>query len=330
MDIVLIILISVVLSGFFSGAEIAFFSLTEAKVHSLEKDKTRGAALVSKLKANPERLLITILICNNAINIVSASVVTVLVAERIGSNAIGIASGVMTLMILIFGEIVPKSLSARFAVRMARISAYPLSLLQIILSPLIYILESLTKLINRIFKQKNTTAAETEAELTSLAQLGYKHGRVEELEHEVIRNVFTLNDTKVTKAMTKREDIVMVDAEKTINETIKTIKKEKYSRIPIYKNDPDSILGFVMVKDMITVPRDRWTTTTLSQIKHTVVFVRPSTVLSDLFNEFIHKHTHMAIVRNSKKQVLGLITIEDIIEEVLGEIEDETDEANGR
>jgi CBS domain containing-hemolysin-like protein len=251
--------------------------------------------------------------------------VTLLVTNEFGSDSVGLATGIMTFLVLTFGEIVPKTFATRFAVSFAIFSSVPLYILQFALLPFSIFFEGMSKLLHSVLKSGTISATETEEELTSLARLGYKKGRMEDLEYEVIRRIFTLNDTRVSKAMTKKENIFTLNGDDTLLSAIKQIRKHHFSRIPVYVDSQDNIKGFLYVRDIVTLPREKWSDIRVKNYTRPVIYVRPSTVLSDLYEDFIYKRTHMAIVRDKQKKVVGLITIEDIIEELVGEIEDETD-----
>lgn len=325
MDIVLIILITLLLSGFFSGAEIAIFSLSEAKIFSLEKNGKAGAKTLKKLISNKERLLITILIGNNLVNITSSGVITVMITDRFGDQALGIASGLLTLLILTFGEILPKTIAASKNETLALLFAFPIYLLQIILTPFTFLFEILSRIANKLAGKKEKTAKETEEELTSMAQIAHENGDLEDQEHELIKNVFKLNDTRVKKIMTPRASIFAIEANRRLRTVLKEAKAQHFSRIPIFEEDLDNIIGFLFVKDLVTARPEDLANKRVKDFARGVIFVNENEVLSELYDDFIEERTHIAVVQNQNKTCVGIVTLEDVIEEILGEIDDESD-----
>lgn len=325
MDIVLIILITLLLSGFFSGAEIAIFSLSEAKIFSLEKNGVPGSKTLKKLVSNKERLLITILIGNNLVNITSSGVITVMFTDRFGDQALGIASGLLTLLILTFGEILPKTVGASKNEILAPLFAFPIYILQIILTPFTFFFEVLSRIANKLAGKREKTAKEAEEELTSMAQIAHEKGDLEDQEHELIQNVFKLNDTRVKKVMTPRANIFAIEANRKVRTVLKEAKEQHFSRIPVYEDDLDNIIGFLFVKDLVTAKPEDLANKRVKDFARDVIFVNENEVLSELYEDFIQERTHIAVVQNQNKTCVGIVTLEDGIEEILGEIDDESD-----
>ncbi|MFW5720191.1 MAG: hemolysin family protein [Candidatus Dojkabacteria bacterium] len=326
MDLIpLVLILSLFLSGFFSGSEIAFFSLSDAKIHALMKKRVKGAKLIYKVKSNPDRLLVTILVGNNIVNIGSSALATMWVTDTFGNAAVGAATGVLTLFVLTFGEIIPKSIANNYSMQIARFAAVPLFVLGVVFLPVSILFEGLSKIVNTMFKKKEDSAGELEAELRSMAVLGYRQGSIEAHEQKFIQKIFTLNDTRVTKAMTPYAEMFTISGERTINTVIKDIKQTHYSRLPVYIGEENKICGFLYIKDILKFPKNSWNQLQVKDIMRRVLFVDPNTILSDLYGDFVENQTHIGVVKNKSGEVVGLITMEDIIEEVLGDIEDETD-----
>lgn len=320
----LLLTICIILSGLFSGSEIAFFSLSDAKIHTLVDQKIKGASYLKKIKLNSDKLLITILIGNNIVNIGSSALATYLATEAFGSQGVGIATGVMTLLILTFGEIVPKSLAAKYAAEVALIMAFPIYVLMYLLTPISIGFEYLLKITNKILGSNRTPApVVTEEEVKAMSEIGLKVGVVEDHENEFIQNIFSLNDTKVSEAMTPKKYVHMVSGEKYLSQIIRDVISKHYSRVPVYMGDRNNIIGFLLVKEVLKYPRSNWAKIQVKDVIRKPLYVRDSKILIDLYEKFIAEKIHIAIVKNSKKKVVGLITMEDIIEEVLGEIDDE-------
>lgn len=324
--IIVVALVSILLSGFFSGTEIAFFSLNEAKIHSLVKKKVKGAKLLEKLKSNPERLLVTILIGNNIVNIGSSSLITSLVTQQYGSQAVGVATGMMIFLVLTFGEIVPKSIATTYSSQIARYTAFPIYLFQITLLPISFLFELISKFTLKIVSRGKKEEESTEEDLLSIAAIGYKKGTLEAHEHKVIRKILKLNDTRVSKVMTSKENMYVINGEDTLNTVIKKIKENHYSRLPVYLENTDNIVGFLITKDIISFPKYKWSELKVKDIMRKVLFVKDNMLLSELYPKLQTEKLHLAIVQDKTNNTVGLITLENIIEELLGEIYDETDD----
>lgn len=321
----LVVLFSVIFSGFFSGAEIAYFSLDQIKVKSLVKRGKKNAKLVAKLKANPDRLLTTILIGNNLVNIGSSALLTYLMTELYGSTGVGIATGVMTFMILTFGEIVPKSIATRYAAAIALRSAKLLFALQIAMFPAVWLFEQFSKIPRIFLKGGNTHAKITDDDVASMAAISYNQGELLDYERDAITNVLTLNDTHLSKIMTPMKQVVAVLSNTPIDEVVKTLRTNHFSRIPIFESDGKTIKSFIFLKDILYFPRNEWQNKKAGEISRPALRANDTDLVHNVYQKLLEKRTHMVIVHNVKKQVVGIVTLEDIIEEVLGEIYDETD-----
>jgi len=318
MYILLIILI--LLSGFFSGAETAFFSLSDIKVKKMISQKRKNAKLVAKLKSDPQRLLVTILIGNNLVNIAAASLATVIVADLFGSSVVGITTGIMTLVILVFGEITPKSLSIKYNQSICSLMAKPVFLIENILFPITWVFE-------RVYPKGGLRVpAITEEELRIMASVGVEEGTVEKKEAEIIKKVFQLNDITAGDVMTPRSKIYALKENRKLKGVKSKIMNSSFSRIPVYKKSIDQISGVLYKNDaLIHLAKKRSGNVRLKKIARKAIFVPESMFVDELMREFQIKHVHMAIVVNEFGEVTGIATLEDVIEELVGEIIDETD-----
>lgn len=320
--IVLIILI--LLSGFFSGIEIAFFSISELRVRYLLEKKTKGSFVLSKLKSNPQRLLVTILIGNNLVNIMASSIAAVWATQFFGSKGLGIATGAMTFLILVFGEITPKSLATIYNEKIALLSAKPVLFLTYILFPVVILFEYLAKFLNKIHPQeaKFTVAEE---ELETLARMEVEKGHLEHQEEEMIGRVFHLNDINVKEVMTPRKKVVAWKSKNKLSEAIDYLTECQFSRIPVYKKSIDNIIGIVYLKKILKLVKDDNLNITLGDMAAEPVFINEDEKIDDVFRKLRRKHTHMAVVLGKDKRLAGIVTLEDILEELVGEIIDEKD-----
>lgn len=317
MYILLIILI--LLSAFFSGTETAFFSLSDIRLKKMISRRERNARLVAKLKSNPQRLLITILIGNNLVNIAAASLATIIVADIFNSSVVGITTGVMTLIILIFGEITPKSLSIKYNEKISCLVAKPLFIVGKILLPITWLFEKVYP------KRGLRVPAITEEELRIMASVGVQEGTVQKREAEIIKKVFQLNDITAEDVMTPRSEVYALKEDKKLKSVKNKIINSPFSRIPIYKKSIDQITGILYKDDALIHLAKKGTDVILKDIAREAIFIPESMFIDELMREFQLKRIHMAAVVNEYGEVVGIATLEDIIEELVGEIVDETD-----
>jgi len=321
-DAVILVLL-LFFSGLFSGMETALVSISRYRIKILVKKGARGAASLEKLKKNPQRMITTILIGNNLVNIGAASFATVLAMRLVGDNAIGVATGIVTLLVLVFGEITPKSIALRHAEAISLAVAKPLLWLSYILSPVIVILERVTALIVRIFGVRYIEKGLTEDEVKAMVSMGAEEGAINRAERDIIHRVFRFNDIPVEHVMTPRTEMAIVPHNADIATLLKLFEKTPFSRIPVYRDGEDNIVGIFYVKDaMLRMAKGR-TDLKVEKLMRPAYFVPPTKTLEKLLGEFRHKHIHIAIVAGEYGEVLGLVTIEDLLEELVGEIVDE-------
>ena len=322
---IIVLTVLIILSAIFSGSETALVSLTKSKVAEIVSQKKRGAKFLQKLKKDPHRLLITILIGNNLVNIGASAYAAVIFTTIFKSNGVGIATGVMTFFILVFGEITPKSFAHQHAVGFSLFIARPIYLLQILLFPFVWLFEKLVKLMNRIFGTKDGYTV-TEGELVEMLKIGAQEGSIEKQEQELIENVLEFNDIEVEEVMTPRVTIEALDSEMTLQEAVDFVKKHSHSRLPVYIKNLDNIIGVISIKELLKhfdecSPRKKLKTLSLS----IPLEVPVSKKINKLFREFQRKHIHIAVVIDEYGGTAGLVTIEDLLEEIVGDIVDESD-----
>ncbi len=326
---ILILAILIFLSGFFSGTETALISLHPAQVRNLVKSKRRGAKLVEAVTKKPQRLLITILIGNNVVNIGASVFSTVVATEIFGNKVIGWITGILTLLILIFGEIVPKTFSHKYAESFSLLAAYPIFVLQKALFPLIWVLERLIVYINNIFgidHQKDQVISEEE--LRAMVDLSSEDGAIGASEAELIDKVMDFRETLVEEVMTPRSKICAVEDTKSVKETLGLmVQQGMHSRLPVYQDSLDNPTGVVSLREMVRLNFDQnQADKQLSELKLPDVIVAPITQpIKQLFNLFRWRRQHLGLVVDEHGTVVGLVTMEDVLEEIMGEIRDETD-----
>lgn len=323
-DYSFILLICIFLSAFFSGVETAFVSLSDIRIQHLLEEKKRGISLVKALKDNYQRLIITILVGNNLVNIAASSIATSIAIEIFESNALGIAVGIMTLVILIFGEIIPKNIAIAKNEMIAVATAPIIQALQYVLFPIIKLLEMFTLFISKPFEGEQDPII-TESEIKSVVSLGEEAGEVEEDERIMIHNIFRFSDLQVSEIMTDRTQIFSIDGESNLADVIHDIIQKGFSRIPVYNTDPDNIAGILYIKDVLKAFSSNEDNTEIKNLVRPAMFIPETMLLDDLLQEFQKEKIHIALVADEHGGISGLITIEDVLEEIVGEIYDETD-----
>ncbi len=314
------------MSGFFSSSETALFSISKIKALHLAKDGSHTERLIMRMKEQSHTLLTTILIGNNLVNIGASAIATSLAISYFKSNAVGIATGVMTLLILIFGEIFPKSFANHNNIVVARIVIYPLFWLSKLFYPLIFILNFIPKLHGTINTRHDTV---TEDELMTMVEVVEEDGEIKEEEKEYITNIFEFDDTSCSEIMTPRADMFVLDASRPIN--IEEILKTGYSRIPVIEDSIDNVIGMLHVKNLFAsfqkvCTSDPDGTLDIQRIMKKPYFIPESKKLDSLLQDFKQKKNHIAVVVDEHGGVSGIVTLEDVVEEIIGEIVDETDQ----
>jgi CBS domain containing-hemolysin-like protein len=318
-DQLVVLIVLLLLSGFFSSAETALFSISRAKARHIAKEKGLTNALIKKMKDDPHRLLSTILIGNNLVNVGAAALATSMMIQLVASNAVGIATGVMTALILVFGEIIPKSVATRNNVLIARLVILPLYWLSIFFIPIIYLLNFIPRLTSRVQRKSRVT----EEELMTFVEVVEEEGGIEEEEKELIHNIFEFDDTSASEIMTPRADMFVINVDDDLN--VEEIIRSGFSRIPVIAEDIDHVIGILNIKDLFMHQVTSAQQTDVRRVMNEPYFVPENKKLDHLLQEFKKRKQHIAIVVDEHGGVSGLITLEDALEEIVGEIVDETD-----
>ena len=326
----LALIILLLLSAFFSASETALVAISKIRVKKLINEGKEGAEDIHELKKDPDALLTTILIGNNLVNIAASAIATSLAIERFGSLGIGIATGVMTLVILTFCEIFPKTLAARNPETISLIVSKPIRLLVWIFRPAVKVFTLMTVAVRRLLGWTPSSVAETvtEEEVKTLLDIGEEEGVFDEDEKEIIERVFELDDITAADIMTPKEDMVCVPADSSLSEAIEVIKTHGYSRIPVYEGSSDNIIGILYAKDLLTHACDsRNNNLNIRALLKPPYFVDYRTKVDALLREFQRGKFHMAIVVDETARPVGLVTLEDVLEELVGNIFDEYDDS---
>ncbi|MGA8241003.1 MAG: hemolysin family protein [Desulfobacterales bacterium] len=315
----LLLIALILLSGFFSSAETALFSISKARARYLAKTGDRAFKLIKKMKENPHRLLSTILIGNNLVNIGASALATVITIRLVSSHAVGITTGVMTLLILVFGEIFPKSLANHNNVLIARLVIRPIYWLSLLFYPIILFLNFIPLVTGKI-KHKSIV---TEEELMTFVEVVEEEGEIKEQEKVLIHNIFEFDDTNASEIMTPRADMFVIETDEKLD--LEKFVESGYTRFPVIEGDIDHVIGILNIKDLFLHYVTTNGETSIRKIMQPPYFVPENKKLDSLLQAFKKRKQHMAIVVDEHGGVSGLITLEDALEEIVGEITDETD-----
>ena len=323
--VVLVILLA--LSAFFSSAETALTTVNRLRVRALVDDGDARAIVLAKVIDDPGKLLSAILIGNNIVNISASSIATLLATKFFGSAGAGIATGIMTLLVLIFGEVTPKTMASLKAEKIALNYAKIVYVIMIVFTPLIFILDLLSGGILRLFgiDPDKRDDSVTEEDLRTIVEAGHEDGVLETEEHKMINNVFDFGDHQAKDIMVPRVDMCFLKLDATYEDFMKIYREEKFTRIPVYEETRDNVIGILNVKDLILYDKD--------QEFHVKDFLREAYYTyefkntSELMMEMRKNSISIAIVLDEYGATAGLVTLEDLIEEIVGDIRDEFDEA---
>lgn len=320
---IILLVVLIALSGYFSGVETAFVSLDKVRLRNMQENGKKNAELVAHLKEDSHRLLSTLLIGNNLVNVGASAIATSIAIGIFGNIGIGIATGTMTLIILIFGEITPKSIAIAKAEFICSYSAKLIYYLSIILKPLLWFSDKLTKGIARAFGSEQRAPLITEEEIRSFVNIGEEIGSIEKDEKEMINNIFKMNDIQTKDIMVPKLKVGRIKAEKKIKDIISEVIKSGYSRLPVYEKE--KVLGILYTKDILKEFSSGNTEKKAKEIARECFFVPETKRVDMLLQDFQKKKLHIAIVINEYGDFVGLVTLEDVLEEIVGEIYDETD-----
>ncbi len=322
----IIVIVCIIMSAYFSATETAFSSLNRIRIKNMAEKGNKKAALVARLSDNYDSLLSTILIGNNIVNILSASLATVLFVEWVGPEAgPSVSTAVTTVVVLIFGEVTPKSIAKESPEKFAMFSAPFLKMLVLILTPFNFLFGLWKKLLSRIVKSEGD-AGITEEELLSIVEEAEQEGGIDEQESELIQNAMEFTEQEAIDILTPRIDITGVSTNATKEEIATVFAETAYSRLPLYEDTIDHIVGIIYHKDFHNYVYN--TDKEISEIVRPAIFVPKTKKIGVLLKELQQKKSHIAVVLDEYGGTVGIITLEDILEELVGEIWDEHDEVS--
>ena len=324
--LILILLILVCGSAFFSASETALTSLNKIKLRNMVEENVKNADKIQKLIDDPNRLLSSILIGNNLVNNAAASLTTMIAVSLLGGQSgVGVATMIITIIILIFGEITPKTLASQNAEKVSLGVAKIISGVVIISTPIVKVMNLITNGLIRLFGGDPSEKAPiiTEAELKTMVNVSHEEGVLEVDERRMINNVFDFGDSKAKDVMTPRTDMICVEDNITYDEIVSIFKEERFSRLPVYHESVDNIVGILYVKDIIFIDVEHFKTI---DYMREPFFTYESKPISELFSEMRNNRIPAAIVLDEYGGTSGLVTLEDMVEEIVGDIADEYDE----
>ena len=323
---ILALLILVVLSSFFSSAETALTTVNRIRLQALSEEGNKRADIVLKTIENSSKMLSAILIGNNLVNNFSAALATALAIKMFGSGSVGIVTGALTILILIFGEITPKTYAAANAEKLSLAYASVILALMKVLTPVIFIINRICRFLLKLLHVDADASLNTmtEMELRTIVDVSHKDGVIEEEERQMIYNVVDFGDSQAKDVMVPRADVVSVSETASYAEIKDIFRAEKYTRLPVYKDDRDNITGIVNIKDFFF--SDDTESFKVSDIMYKPYFTYEFKKTSELLVEMQENSVSIAIVLDEYGAAVGMISLEDLLEEIVGEIRDEYDE----
>lgn len=325
-DIIQLVIVIILLSAsaFFSSAETALMTSNKLKMRNLAENGDKRAAKVLKVTENTDKMLSAILIGNNIVNLTASSISTALTLKIFGSKLVGIATGILTFLILVFGEITPKNVASKNAENMALSYIGVISFLVTLLTPVIFIVNTVAKFVISIFnKNSDDNNAVTEEELRAMVEYSHEEGVIENEEKKMIVNVVDFGDTVAGDIMVPRVDMVMVDEKSSYEEILQVFREERYTRIPVYEETPDNVIGILNVKDFLLIEDKE--NFVMKELLREPLYTYEYKKTSALMMDMRKTGANIVIVLDEYGITAGLITLEDMLEEIVGEIRDEFD-----
>ncbi|MGM0500995.1 MAG: hemolysin family protein [Bacillota bacterium] len=315
-----------VLSGFFSGSETALMSVNKVEIRHLAQEGDNKAKIVDKLLGKPDNLLTTILVGNNLVNVAASAIATKVATNFFNNYGVGISTGVVTLLLLIFGEITPKSLATRKAKQFSMTVARPIEICYYLFYPVVKGLSFLVQLVNKDGHAPGTKPFISEDKIRRFLAVGVREGVIETDERQMINSIFEFDDITVKEIMVPRIDMVCIEINDSLEELRDIVIQMGLSRIPVYNGTIDNIVGIVYAKDLLPLLKEDKDEMTIQKIMRPAYYVPESKKIDNLFSELKKEKIHMAIILDEYGGTAGLVTIEDLLEEIVGDIQDEYDE----
>lgn len=323
----ILLVLLVFMSAFFSSSETALINMSKIRLKHLVKEKVKNADKLEKLYEDSNKLIGAILIGNNIVNVATSSIATIITTSRFSNAGLGISVGLTTLVILIFGEITPKNLALKNSESISLFVAPIILFLVRIFTPILFILNSISNLLSALLGQRNDDKKPTitQDELKTIVDVSNQEGVLETDETEMIQNIFEFKDLTVDDIMIQRRDIVAISADMSYDEIIDVFKNKQLSRLPIYEDTIDDIIGVLYAKDLFFTEQSK-EDFDIKAVMREPVFVNEFVKISDFFKKMQQVKTHIAIVLDEYGGVAGIVTMEDLVESIVGDIYDEYDQ----
>ena len=323
----ILIFFLLMLAAITAAAEISIISASRLRLRRLASEGSRRAAIILKILETPERFFSTILVSNNVVNTLTAVLITAIVIRFMGQGGWEVvASTIVAALLIIIFEVTAKTIAANYSERMSLYLARPMRLLIKLFSPLVIGFEVIINAILKVLRAKTLAKASlvTDEEIRAMIKIGQEEGSLQKEKYSMITKVYALHDAVVKAVMTPRKDIFSISAAANIDDILARVLESGYSRIPVYTDNPDNISGIINMKDLLMLSSNR-ELVVLQDIIYPPTIVNESKKVTELLKEFQKGHTHIAIVVDNQSKVQGIITLEDLVEEIVGEIEDEYD-----
>lgn len=320
---IVIIIILIAFYALFSGLEIAIVGTRRSKVMRLYRKKVSGARALYKLKLNPSMMTSSVNLGNTLVNVASSVLAADVAIKLLDNQGVGIAIGIMTFVILIFGEIFPKTYSCIQSEKVAlRFSPFLLAFTYA-MYPFVWFLEHLTKSFLKLVGGSNYPKPITEEDIKEVVDLGLTEKAIEKEEHNLVRKALEFDDKPIIDVMTPKEDIFALDDNSKLSDVFSSIKAKGFSRIPVYSKTLENIIGILHIWDIAKIPEKKYETTRIGKISRKPFFVYSSEKISNLLVEIKKNESHIAVVLDDDENLQGIITIEDLLEEIVGDIDGE-------
>lgn len=317
-----VIILLLFLSGAFSASETAFTSLSLVQKKKLEQSRRRRDKMAFKLCQNPEALMTAVLVGNNIVNIAVSSIVTAMVIDLYSNAYVALGTGILTIVVLIFGEITPKQLAMSFNFQIASLMAFPLRWVEILLFPVIWLFERISRMITSLFSSGKGSALSVDA-LFDVIDVAKDEGVVDSYEQDLVQRVLHFNETSVKSIMTHRTEVFSVESALTLRQAFPQIVQSGYSRIPVYSESPENIVGVLLVRDILRDIVDDKMDYVISELMVTPDYIPETMRVNELFWRFKSGKLQIAVVLDEYGGLAGVVSMEDVAEQLLGEIYDE-------
>lgn len=321
----IILFLLVLFSAFFSASETALISVGRVKIRAMEEEKRKHSKVLAEVVDNYDRMITTILIGNNIVNLSASALATSMTIRIWGNIYVSLATGILTFVILIFSEIIPKTIARRKCEGMSLFVAPLIKFFMTVLFPIVFLIDKVSKLFLHLFRQNDENDnVITESELRTYVDVSHEDGAIESDEREIINNVFDFSDSKARDIMIPRIDMTTISIDASYREVMKVFRESMYTRLPVYKEKKVNIVGFINVKDLIRLKDS--STFLVSKFLREAYYTYEYKKTNDLMLEMRTASMNLAFVNNEYGETVGMVTMEDLLEEIVGEIRDEYDQ----